>query len=169
MSSLFEGDDTITLTKTEAFRCPRRAHGLPRADRPDEPSIRTVLGAAAQFNRTPRRPHLARHMTAVPFLVTTTDELLTPPQVGRALGLETYEVLVLMEATGGSRGSREATRLLYVPVDVVAAYRRTRDLRTTVGLPRENPADGLKTSVRRRHATSRIIILTRTLVPWRRW
>src|SRR4051812_13815457 len=36
-------------------------------------------------------------------------------------------------------------------------------------LPRENPADGLKAGVRRRHETLRIIAVTRTIVFWRRW
>jgi hypothetical protein len=57
--------------------------------------------------------------------VTATDELLTPPQVGRALGLETYEVLVLMDS-GRLPRVKGSDGLIYVPADAVAAYAHSR-------------------------------------------
>jgi hypothetical protein len=57
--------------------------------------------------------------------VTATDELLTPPQVGRALGLETYEVLVLMDSARLPR-VKGSDGLIYVPADAVAAYAHSR-------------------------------------------
>ena len=58
--------------------------------------------------------------------VITTDELLTPPQVGRALGLETYEVLVLMD-DGRLPRVKGADGLLYVPAEAVASYAKSRN------------------------------------------
>jgi hypothetical protein len=56
--------------------------------------------------------------------VTATDELLTPPQVGRALGIETYEVLVLMDR-GDLPRVKGTDGLLYIPADAVAEYTRS--------------------------------------------
>jgi hypothetical protein len=58
--------------------------------------------------------------------VTTTDALLTPPQVGRALGLETYEVLVLMDS-GRLPRVKGGDGLIYVPAEAVTAYAESRD------------------------------------------
>jgi len=57
--------------------------------------------------------------------VTTTDELLTPPQVGRALGLDTYEVLVLLDS-GRLPRVKGKDGLIYVPADAVAAYAQSQ-------------------------------------------
>ena len=56
--------------------------------------------------------------------VTMTDELMTPPQAGRALGVDTYEVLVLMDR-GDLPRVKGADGLLYVPTEAVAEYART--------------------------------------------
>ena len=58
--------------------------------------------------------------------VTATDELLTPPQAGRALGLETYEVLVLMDS-GRLPRVKGSDGLIYVPAEAVAAYAKARN------------------------------------------
>jgi hypothetical protein len=58
------------------------------------------------------------------FPVTMTDELMTPPQAGRALGVETYEVLVLMDR-GDLPRVKGTDGLLYVPTEAVAEYART--------------------------------------------
>ena len=54
MSSLFEGDDTITLTKTEAFRIlAALMDSLELIDRA-KPSVRHLLAASPRRNRTAR-------------------------------------------------------------------------------------------------------------------
>jgi hypothetical protein len=56
--------------------------------------------------------------------VSPTDELLTPPQVGHALGIETYEVLRLMDG-GDLPRVKEADGLRYVPAKAVNDYARS--------------------------------------------
>jgi hypothetical protein len=58
-------------------------------------------------------------------VMTSTDQLITPPQVGRALGLETYDVLVLIDA-GDLPRVKGDDGLIYVPAEAVAAYAASR-------------------------------------------
>lgn len=58
-------------------------------------------------------------------VVTSTDELLTPPQVGRTLGVDTYAVLVLIDA-GDLPRVKGDDGLIYVPAEAVAAYETSR-------------------------------------------
>jgi len=53
--------------------------------------------------------------------VNATEELLTPPQAGRALGLDTYDVLLLMD-TGDLPRVKGDDGLFYVPLLAVRAY-----------------------------------------------
>ena len=53
--------------------------------------------------------------------VTTTEQLMTPPQVGRALGVETYDVLLLLDS-GELPRVKGDDGLVYVPAAAVAAY-----------------------------------------------
>jgi hypothetical protein len=53
--------------------------------------------------------------------VTNTEELLTPPQVGRVLGLETFDVLVLMDS-GDLPRVKGDDGMVYVPLQAVQAY-----------------------------------------------
>ena len=53
--------------------------------------------------------------------MTKIDEMMTPPQVGRALGMDTYEVLVLIDA-GALPQVRGTDGLVYVPAEAVTAY-----------------------------------------------
>jgi hypothetical protein len=58
--------------------------------------------------------------------VTSTDEFLAPPQVGRALGLEAYEVHVLSDS-GRLPRVKGSDGLIYVSAEAVAAYAESRD------------------------------------------
>ncbi|MCU1461925.1 MAG: hypothetical protein JWO37_2000 [Acidimicrobiales bacterium] len=53
--------------------------------------------------------------------VNATEELLTPPQAGRALGLDTYQVLLLMDTRDLPRVKGD-DGLFYVPLLAVRAY-----------------------------------------------
>ena len=53
--------------------------------------------------------------------MTTTEQMLTPPQVARLLGVETYDVLVLMDS-GELPRVKADDGLVYVPSDAVEAY-----------------------------------------------
>ncbi len=53
--------------------------------------------------------------------MTTTEHLMTPPQVGRALGIETYDVLWLLDG-GDLPMIKGDDGLVYVPADAVRAY-----------------------------------------------
>lgn len=53
--------------------------------------------------------------------VTTTEQLMTPPQVGRALGIDTYDVLWLLDA-GELPLIKGDDGMVYVPMQAVRAY-----------------------------------------------
>jgi len=53
--------------------------------------------------------------------MTTTEQLLTPPQAGRLLKLETYDVLLLMD-NGELPRIKGDDGMVYVPLQAVQAY-----------------------------------------------
>jgi hypothetical protein len=53
--------------------------------------------------------------------VTTTEQLLTPPQAGRLLELETYDVLLLMDS-GELPRVKGDDGMVYLPLQAVQAY-----------------------------------------------
>lgn len=57
--------------------------------------------------------------------MSTTDQLLSPPQAARALGVDTYDVLVLIDG-GHLPKVKGEDGLVYVPAEAVAEYARSR-------------------------------------------
>ena len=57
--------------------------------------------------------------------MSSTDQLLTPPQVGRVLGIDTVDVLVLIDEGQLARIKGE-DGLIYVSASAVEAFRSTR-------------------------------------------